>query len=382
LYYKENGLQIALKKFDEIERIFLIEFFDSDEKLLIIGKRQEGKIVSIIWDLYNTSKYKILELDDLLIQMNSSSSTNLQLSTRENIRTHLDRTSGNILQINHDGTVSSVLKKIEEKLERKEKEKLYNFVEPKLRKPNGKSDENHIIYYNENTINFEPIVTDEEPWVLGDYERTSYCLYYSEKGTEVETLQLIVGRSTVQIWHQVHDSSKNKERLPNKGEPFLEYIWTNRIPVSQERKETRLRIGEFKYGSNDGLHDKLSDFYLKVYWYIRNNDDERENIKKTVNVKMTDHEIIEENNEIHRIEKEFKKINENSEIDEKEKDKMKQKVIKSSKKLKIIEKTIKRKDIIEKFRAVRHACKALEHLNKRYKSKRLANNYIRLHKVS
>jgi len=46
------------------------------------------------------------------------------------------------------------------------------------------------------------------------------------------------------------------------------------------------------------------------------------------------------------------------------------------------EKVIKRKDIIEKFHAIRHACKALEHLNKRYKSKYLANNYIRVHEVS
>ena len=43
---------------------------------------------------------------------------------------------------------------------------------------------------------------------------------------------------------------------------------------------------------------------------------------------------------------------------------------------------IKREDIIEKFHAVRHACKALEHLNKRYKSKHLSNNYTRVHKVS
>ncbi|CAB5205685.1 unnamed protein product [Rhizophagus irregularis] len=43
-------------------------------------------------------------------------------------------------------------------------------------------------------------------------------------------------------------------------------------------------------------------------------------------------------------------------------------------------KVINRKDIIEKYHIVRHACKALEHLNKRYKSKHLADNYVRVHK--
>lgn len=41
----ENGLQIALKIFNEIERILLLEFIDSDEKLLIIGK---GRKVTMI----------------------------------------------------------------------------------------------------------------------------------------------------------------------------------------------------------------------------------------------------------------------------------------------------------------------------------------------
>src|SRR6266542_4083759 len=137
-----------------------------------------------------------------------------------------------------------------------------------------------IISYNENkNKNFKPIVNDKEPWVLGDYERNSYCLYQNKKGSEIETLQLIVGRSTVQIWHQIQDDSKNKDDLLNKGEPFLEYIWTNRIPVNQEREKTRLHIKDFVYGLNDGLHDKLTDFNLEVYWYVRNDEVDQKNEK-------------------------------------------------------------------------------------------------------
>ena len=39
---------------------------------------------------------------------------------------------------------------------------------------------------------------------MGDYERNSYCLHNDDE----KTLQLIVGRSTVQIWHQIHKSKK------------------------------------------------------------------------------------------------------------------------------------------------------------------------------
>ncbi|UZO23169.1 uncharacterized protein OCT59_015513 [Rhizophagus irregularis] len=276
LYYMENGLQIASKRFDEIKKIHLLEFIDSDEKLLILGECPKGVMISLVWDLYNTGKVEISRLDNCPI-------------------TRLARTSGNILLIEDNGKVSSVLKKVEENL--------------KLKKVDYK-----MITNNKCHIDFKP-VNDTEPWVLSNCERKFYCLYHNKEGTQTNTLQLIVGRSTVQIWHQIQDDSKNKDVLPNKGEPFLEYIWTNRIPVNQESEKTRLQIEEFTY-------DDLDNFCLKVYWHIK------------------------ENNGV----------------------------------LKKKEKIIKQKDINEKFHAVRHACKALEHLNKRYKSKRLANNYTRVHK--
>ncbi|CAB5389584.1 unnamed protein product [Rhizophagus irregularis] len=318
LYYRENGLQIASKEFDELEKIVLLEFFDSDEKIFIIGKCQD-KAMIIIWDLYNNSNYKIVELDDSLI------------STKKDIRTRLARTLGNILQIDDDGTVSSFIKKVEKKLkQKKEKEKNEKKNEKKIEieidkaavpikkldeKPDEKSDESHKIYYDEKYKNFKPI--DTEPWVLDEYTKFPYCLYHDQQGTE-ETLQLIVGRSTVQIWHQINDETKNKkqkDQLPNKGKPFLEYIWTNHIPVNQEREKTKLRIEDFKYESNDGLHEKLEDFHLK-------------------------------------------RLMKKKDIDEAEKEKKKQEIIDGSVK----------------------TCKALEHLNKRHKGKRLANNYIRVHK--
>uniref|UniRef100_U9SHP0 Uncharacterized protein n=1 Tax=Rhizophagus irregularis (strain DAOM 181602 / DAOM 197198 / MUCL 43194) TaxID=747089 RepID=U9SHP0_RHIID len=229
LYCIENGLQVASKKFNELERIHLLEFIDSDETLLVIGESPKEDKDSE-------------ELD------------NFPMDIIKNIDTSLASTSGNILQIDNDGKVS---------------------------------------------------------------------------GTEEEILQLLVGESTVQIWHQIKDDGKNKGDLPNNGNPFLEYIWSNRIPINQERDKTKLRIEYFKCGSNDRSHEKLNDFHLK--------------------------------------------IDENKDINEKRKQKFKMV-------MKRCDKVIKRENISEKFRAIRHACKALEHLNKRYKNKSLIDNYIKSYK--
>ncbi|PKB92378.1 hypothetical protein RhiirA5_444929 [Rhizophagus irregularis] len=158
----------------------------------------------------------------------------------DDIYTRLAITSGNILQIDDYGKISSVLKKFEKEINKKKLDKA--------------------------------AVNDREPWLPGGSKRTSYCLYYNEEGTKTETLQLIVSRSTVQIWHQINDDSKNKDELPNKGEAFLEYIWSNRIPVKQEREITRLRIEKFEYGPNYGSKSKEYDFYLKVYWFESNDN--------------------------------------------------------------------------------------------------------------
>ena len=168
----ENGLQIASKEFDgkeKIEKIHLLEFIDSDEKLLIIGEDQEG-LKFIVWDLYDAGKCESTKLNDFPITI------------VENLDARLARTSGNILQINDDGKVSSVLKRVENDLKKTKKEKnkkLHHKAsikskKDKSKKQNGKLDESHTIHYDENkNEDFKPIVNDKELWVLGDYERNS-----------------------------------------------------------------------------------------------------------------------------------------------------------------------------------------------------------------
>jgi hypothetical protein len=368
----ENGLGAISKKFDKIEKIYLLEFIEEDNKLLVIGTSsdsEEEKLKLIIWNMYNVGEIETtMELDNFL--------------TVNNLATRLARTSGNLLQVDNEGNVTSILKRADNKLLEQEVKVNTELSDSDIKRlkvvePNG----GHILHYNEYMHpNFKPIAVVREPWVLDDYERNSYCLYQNKNESEIETLQLIIGRSTIQIWHQIASNNKNKSKdeLPNKGEPFLEYIWTNGIPVNQERKKTRLRIEKFEYGSNDD--GKLNDFYLKVYWYERVSkdvgEDEREIKKDDIDIDKMEKDREpemkkEENEEDRELRTEMEKDRQVIEM-EKDREEKKNQVERRVKE-------IRKQDILDKVNAVRRACKALEFINKRTK---YLVNYTKKHLVS
>ncbi|CAB5370454.1 unnamed protein product [Rhizophagus irregularis] len=244
LYFMENGLEATSKKFDGIEKIHLLEFIKEDKKLVVVGSSSKGeKLKIIIWDMYNNFRdfETTMEFDFLKKDLEKDNLDNLAT-----LATRLARTSGNIFQIDNDGKVSSVLKEVKKKEEEEKsdiKETLNMAISPENelhkkygKKSNRQPDISHIVHYEKN-VNFEPIVTDKEPWVLRDYERNSYCLYHNKKGTEVETLQLIVGRSTVQIWHQIQDE-ENKENVKEVNEKDIKET-TKNDHISEETKKEK-----------------------------------------------------------------------------------------------------------------------------------------------
>ena len=99
----ENGLKIASKTFHQLKNIYLLEFIDNDEKLLIIGKGKilENKVKFIIWDIYNTGEVH----EQVMLEENFTIS--------DNLGTRFARTSGNLLQVDNNGNVISVLRKVE-----------------------------------------------------------------------------------------------------------------------------------------------------------------------------------------------------------------------------------------------------------------------------
>ncbi|CAI2174257.1 16774_t:CDS:10, partial [Funneliformis geosporum] len=248
IYLMEHGLEIAIKTFENIN-IQLIEFINSDEKLLVIGSdTKNDKLMILIWDVYDTDKVETMQLEYL---------------TTQNLNTCLASTSGNLLQVDDEGNVTSILKMIELKAKNKHDNGNSNSLPLQEYIP-GSEDltslsklKNHTtcFYANENEYNnFEPIIIETEPWITIEYEKFAFYLCHNK----LECLQLIVGTSTIQIWHQVCDK-KEERNLPNDGRPFLEFIWTNGIPSNQENEDHKLRITSVRFGSKY--------FRLEVYWY-------------------------------------------------------------------------------------------------------------------
>ncbi len=66
----------------------------------------------------------------------------------------------------------------------------------------------------------------------------------------------------------------------------------------------RPHIKDFVYGLNDGLHDKLTDFNLEVYWYVRNDEVDQKNEKI---VQKVEYDTEKEDEEIDKMEKGKKK---------------------------------------------------------------------------
>ncbi|CAG8586203.1 2807_t:CDS:10 [Funneliformis caledonium] len=327
IFLMEHGSEIAIKTFEKIN-ILLIEFINSDEKLLLIGSdtKNNNDLKIIIWDIYDTDNVETIALKKL---------------TTEHLSTCLASTSGNLLQVNDEGKVTSILKMIEtitNKLKNNNsensdfKEYILNNKEPSPSKKLG----NHTIYFYENYVNdnnFEPAVKEPEPWVTKQYEKISFYLY----NNHLEVLQLIVGMSTIQIWHQFHDKNNEKKNLPNEGKPFLEFIWTNGIPENQENEYHKLHISNVRFGSKF--------FRLEVYWY-----------EKEMNNQL---------NEEYRLSKEI--------ITEKMKN------MEDIKGMKIKKKIIEWNDINENAKGIRYACEALESLNMHAKS---LTSYDKTHKYN
>src|SRR5439155_26203460 len=137
------------------DKIYSLEFFDSDEKLLIIGKSKGlNQVMLLIWDLYYTGKVEPVASDSCFI-------------TKET-KDRLAITSGNILQIDDKGNVISVLKKIENELKRRQPVAYLDIKwdENPGEKLNGEVNENHMMHLLDENLKFNTIIDDNEPWVI------------------------------------------------------------------------------------------------------------------------------------------------------------------------------------------------------------------------
>ncbi|RIA89799.1 hypothetical protein C1645_824254 [Glomus cerebriforme] len=243
LFYIESGLEIASKDFGKDVKIIFGEFIKNDKELLLIIKIPKKKLATIvIWSLFSSAKN--------FIQFYEGDEGDESFVVTKNLesRSYNSRCHGDFLAIDDNGKVNSILESWNSKEVEAKRDYFYCKLIPSdktsymMPKKHVKNNQAHIIYRRKkNPQDEKPLVGNKEPWVVGSkYHRVSAYL------DEEETIQLIIGRTTVQIWQ------KNKDGL------FLEYIWSNNTVPDYNDEERILKIEELQVGERT--------FNLKVTW--------------------------------------------------------------------------------------------------------------------
>ncbi|RIA85733.1 hypothetical protein C1645_741357 [Glomus cerebriforme] len=213
LFLMENSLEICTKEFTNIQNIIYIQFICNDEKLLIIGE-QDIEInqvaeylrgpVFIVWDLFSSNSE-----DSIKIIYDSSN-----LSNAFRHHSHFASSNGNIIYVNEDGTISSLL----------HHQALINIL--------NTFTSNRSL----NPLDLEIIRRDQrdrmiyEPW-NGTRPKISVFL------DEDQSIQLIIGVNSVQVWRRkLLEGKRSSSRL--------EYIWLSHNQIIKIKSLSK-GMGEF-----------------------------------------------------------------------------------------------------------------------------------------
>jgi hypothetical protein len=251
IFFVENGLEIASKNFGDDVKIMFGEFNKDDEELLLIIKEPRIKHARIvIWSLFSSGKKHIQyhEVEDKFITIKEDTE----------FKSYNSRCPGNLLTVDANGKVTSIFETWSSKEEDVFVGDFYCKLIPSTKgsymmpKTKARHHSAHIVYRRKaNPADDKPLVNNKEPWVADhDYERVSAYL------DEQETVQLIIGRTTVQIWQG------------NKDKVFLEYIWSNKTKPHDNDEEDALKIEELNVGDRT--------FDLKVSWTCKGIKEEAE----------------------------------------------------------------------------------------------------------
>ncbi|PKC12005.1 hypothetical protein RhiirA5_397165 [Rhizophagus irregularis] len=242
IFLIESGLEIACRKFGDDVKIMFGEFTKGDKELMLIIKEPKKKHATVvIWSLFSSAKNHI--------QYHEGDDNFITIEDHTAFKSYNSRCFGDLLTVDANGKVTSIFETWSSKEEEEDSQsKFYCKLIPEdknsymMPKKHAKNHPAHIIYRRKKDPSDEkPLVNNKEPWVIDhNYERVSAYL------DEEETIQLIVGRTTVQIWQG------------NKDDVFLEYIWSNKTKLRDNDEEDTLNIEELDVGERT--------FYLKVSW--------------------------------------------------------------------------------------------------------------------
>ncbi len=246
LYLIENGLEIACKNFEKNTKIIACEF-RGDDKLMIIIKKSESQFGEMLfWHLYESPQNKSQTFCEVELGEDEKN---------EEGSSYNARIPGKFISVRSDGSILSIydsLLKMNSIKENEEEVKLtpYSIIfHPDKRKETPfnmkelKYENLHSVFHRDlSKTKAQPLVHNREPWLNNNFGRK--LVYLDQK----ETIQLYIGRSTVQVWRKI---------VNKKHKLVLEYIWTNNIKKDYEEKCALEVIELIVY---DG------GFFLKVKW--------------------------------------------------------------------------------------------------------------------
>ncbi|RGB37031.1 hypothetical protein C1646_695712 [Rhizophagus diaphanus] len=220
----------------------------------------------MVWDLFSSADNAI-----------RTGMTGDLFPSKENYHSHLARVPGALYHMKDDGSVFSILEHdgFVNLVKGEESDLTRDFgcdIYYDFKATQDQKDKMSCVYANNDEVDvklhkvycrkefrtsgiYKVIVNNKEPWIyMNNYHRTSVFL------DEDETLQLIIGHSTVQIWRKLPKQKESDKKGGNqqKKEPVLEYIWANNIPFEHDIDNSRLQIKDLWIGDNS--------FVLKVYW--------------------------------------------------------------------------------------------------------------------
>ncbi|CAG8502577.1 9378_t:CDS:10 [Funneliformis caledonium] len=306
LFWIENGLDIGTIELGIETRILFLEFIDKDEKLLIITEeevfldvKEESKatngenpialtviVEEDVDDSDNKGKQQIpiekensyyndvepnrvtkVKIWDLFSSSDDAVRTGMSgdlFPSKDNYHSHMARIPSKLYRMKDDGSLFSII-------EHDGFVNLVNGVEtdatilfgctifqafettpdqeenmPYVYSKHEEDTKLHKIFRRKMPSDVhKAIVDNKEPWVdINNYRRISAYLDADE------TIQLIIGHSTVQVWRNLPRQKKDKKEgfnLPKK-EPVLEYIWANNIPTEHDTEDSRLQLQELWVG--------------------------------------------------------------------------------------------------------------------------------------
>ncbi|CAJ0763808.1 13517_t:CDS:2 [Entrophospora sp. SA101] len=260
LYLVENGLEITTKIFPQIFRILFITFIDNDTKLFIVAQdyacnedNEDDKenvdkakliIKIIIWDIFGTNNF--------YQQFDTDKDLNLMCLMYANDKDFFASSFGRIYSLDEDGNLLSLLDHPDISHLLKGNEMLQtcfdNLSQLQINNSNDNEDYHMIYNLDKSFSNIKDnkdilIVNNIEPWNnMKEYKKISVFL------NDERTTQLIIGKTTIQVWQIKNTKVKETKKR------VLKYIWSSLGYKGFEIESNSISIGKNKFSLKILLH--------------------------------------------------------------------------------------------------------------------------------